>query len=109
MKRRSTARHAVERIFKWLRAHERGKAALASLRPPASAAAIAAVETKLKVSLPPALVDLYRLHDGQDEDAANEKLDGDTIESGLFPSIEGREDKPFLLAPLKQLTRGLKT
>ena len=107
MPRTSSVNNAFERIVKWLRGHKRGKAALASLRPPASAAAIAAFERKAKVPLPPALAALYRLHDGQDEDAANETLDGDTVESGLFPSVEGRGDLPFLLVPLNQLTRSL--
>jgi uncharacterized protein (TIGR03067 family) len=97
---------AFKRIVKWLARHELAKAVLESLRKPASAAAIAEVEAKAKVKLPPALISLYRLHDGQDEDAANKAL-GETIESGLFPSIEGRGDLPFLLVPLKQLKSGL--
>lgn len=103
----ATVKNAFGRIVKWLQGHKRGKAALASLRPPATAAAIAQFKAKANVSLPPALAALYRLHDGQDEDAANEKLDGGAVESGLFPSIEGRGDLPFLLVPLRELTRSL--
>lgn len=108
MQSTDTAKNAFGRIVKWLQGHERGKAVIASLRRPASAAAISEFEAKANVSLPPALAALYRLHDGQDEDAANEKLDGDAVESGLFPSIEGRDDPPFLLVPLRQLSRSLK-
>ncbi|MEA2710899.1 MAG: hypothetical protein QOF78_3500 [Phycisphaerales bacterium] len=100
---------AFERIIGWLKKHKRGKATLPSLRKPASAKAIAEFEAKTKLKLPAGLVAIYRLHDGQDEGAANEALDGETIESGLFPSLEGNGDLPFLLVPLKELatrTRG---
>ena len=46
---------------------------------------------------------LPSLHDGEDEDAANEANQGELIESGLFPSIEG--DLPFLLVPLKEMAQ----
>lgn len=44
---------------------------------------------------------LYLLHDGQDEDAANEERD-EPVSPGLFPGIES-DDLAFLLVPLKQL------
>src|SRR5687768_16238106 len=107
MKTADTATKAFKRIVTWLQGHSRAKAVLASLRPPAPAKAIAEFEAKAKLRLPPALAAIYRLHDGQDERAANEPLDGETIESGLFPSIEGDGDLPFLLVPLKELRRNL--
>jgi uncharacterized protein (TIGR03067 family) len=107
---KQTARsiEAFNRIIGWLEGHRRAKSVLPSLRPPATAKAVAEFEARAKVKLPPGLAALYRRHDGQDEDAANELLDGETIESGLFPSIEGRGDLPFLLVPLKELARGVR-
>ena len=103
MKHAGAAVKAFKRIVKWLQGHKQAKAVLASLRQPATAKAIRDFEAKTKLKLPPALAAIYRLHDRQDEGAANEVLDGETIESGLFPSIEGRGDLPFLLVPLKEL------
>jgi cell wall assembly regulator SMI1 len=105
MKGSDPAIAAFKRIVKWLRAHPQAKGAMKSLRKPASARAIAEVEAKAKTKLPPALAALYRLHDGQDEITAYEA--GDVIECGLFPSIEGGGDLPFLLVPLKELKSDL--
>src|SRR5688572_688946 len=105
MKGSDPAIAAFKRIVKWLSAHPQAKGALKSLRKPASARAIAEVEKKAKNKLPPALAALYRLHDGQDEIAAYEA--GESIECGLFPSIEGEGDLPFLLVPLKELKSDL--
>ena len=99
---------AFNRIIKWLKAHKKGKATLPSLNKPATAKAIAEFEAKTKLKLPPGFAAVYRLHDGQSEDAANEALDEasgvDSVESGLFPSLE-KHDLAFLLVPLKELAR----
>jgi len=104
---------AFERIIGWVTKHKKAKAILPSLNKPAAAKAIAEFETKTKLKLPESFAAIYRLHDGQDEGAANEALDGasgvDSVESGLFPSIEGDGDLAHLLVPLKELassTRG---
>jgi cell wall assembly regulator SMI1 len=101
-------RRAYERIVAWLTKHPRAKAILPSFRPPAKAAAIAAFEKKAKLTLPDGVRALYRLADGQDENAANARLGDDTIESGMFPSIE-RSDLAYLLSPLKLLARNTPT
>src|SRR5215218_5585519 len=95
---------AYRRIIAWVTKHPKARAILPSFRPPASATAIAAFEKKAKVTLPEGVRALYRLADGQDEEAANAKLGEETIESGMFPSIE-RRDLAFRLSPLKRLTR----
>jgi cell wall assembly regulator SMI1 len=98
---------AFERIVAWVTKHKKAKAILPSLNKPASAQAMAEFEAKTKLKLPESIAAIYRLHDGQDEGAANEKLDPagevDSVESGLFPSIEGEDDLPFLLVPLAEL------
>jgi cell wall assembly regulator SMI1 len=93
---------AMNRITRWAKAHPQAKAILPSLRKPATEADIAAFEKESKLKLPPALAALYRLHDGQDEGAANEAFGEGTIESGLFPSLESG-DLAFLLVPLEEL------
>ena len=98
---------AFKQIMQWADGHPKAKAIRSSLRKPATAADVAAFEAKTKLRLPPGLAALYRLHDGQDEDAANEGLD-DSVEVGLFPSLE-KHDLAFLLVPLKQLTRNTPT
>ena len=95
---------AYGRIVKWLSGHRKAKAVVPSFRPPASAAAIAQFGAETKYLLPEGLAAMYRLLDGQDEDAANEALGDDTIESGLFPSIDSG-DLAFLLVPLEELQR----
>jgi cell wall assembly regulator SMI1 len=95
---------AHARIVKWLGTHKKAKAVLPSFRPPASEEAIAAFAEKTKRELPEGLAAMYRLLDGQDEDAANDAIGDDTIESGLFPSIESG-DLAFLLVPLDELAR----
>lgn len=92
---------AFRQIVQWAEVHDQAKAILGSLRKPATDVDIAAFEAKAKLKLPAALAALYKLHDGQDEDAANEGRD-ESVEVGLFPSIE-RGDLAFLLVPLKQL------
>ena len=103
---------AFRQIIDWVTAHKKAKAILPSLNKPASAAAIAEFEAKTKVQLPPGLAAIYRLHDGQDEGAANDALDPegeiDSVESGLFPSLEGDGDLAFLLVALKELRSNLK-
>ena len=103
---------AFGRIIEWVKGHKKARAILPSLRPPATGQAIAEFEAKAGIQLPPGLAAIYRLHDGQDEDAANDALtaggDVDSVESGLFPSIEGDGDLPFLLVPLDELRRNLK-
>jgi cell wall assembly regulator SMI1 len=109
MSEAEAAVEAFKRILKWLAAHKRAKATLPSLRDPASAKSIAEFEAKTKLKLPPSMAAIYRLHDGQDEGAANELLDGDTIESGLFPSIEGNGDLAHLLVPLREMQTSMKS
>jgi cell wall assembly regulator SMI1 len=109
MSEAEAAVEAFKRIVNWLAAHKRAKATLPSLRGPASAKSIAQFEAKTKLKLPPSMVAIYRLHDGQDEGAANELLDGDTIESGLFPSIEGNGDLAHLLVPLSEMQTSVKS
>jgi cell wall assembly regulator SMI1 len=100
---------AFKRIIDWVSAHKKAKAILPSLNQPATDAAIAEFEAKTKVKLPPGLAAIYRLHDGQDEGAANDALDPDgeidSIESGLFPGIEG--SLAYLLVPLEELAGNL--
>jgi cell wall assembly regulator SMI1 len=100
-----TAHH---RITTWLRNHPQARHILPSFNKPATAQAIADFEAKTKLKLPESVAALYLLHDGQDEDAANDALEEDTgldsIESGLFPSIESG-DLAFLLVPLDELAR----
>ena len=98
---------AFNQIMQWADAHPKASAIRSSLRKPATAAAIAAFEAKTKLKLPPGLAALYRLHDGQDEDAANEGRD-ESVEVGLFPSLE-KHDLAFLLVPLVQLKRNTPT
>lgn len=93
---------AFNRIVKWLTAHKKARAVLPSFRKPAADAAIAQFAAKTKYPLPEGLAAMYRLLDGQDEDAANEANNDESIESGLFPSIES-DDLAFLLVPLKEL------
>ena len=96
------------RIVKWLGGHKQAKFVLSSFNKPATADAIKQFTTKTKLELPAGLAAIYRLLDGQDEDAANDAFGEGTIESGLFPSIEDG-DLAFLLVPLKELisnTRG---
>jgi cell wall assembly regulator SMI1 len=97
---------AFARIVKWLTAHKKAKAILPSFNKPATDAAIKQFAAKTKLALPEGLVAIYRLLDGQDEDRANEanQANGDSIESGLFPSIES-DDLAFLFVPLKELQR----
>src|SRR2546429_5701483 len=97
------ASSAFKRIVDWAAGHAKAKAILNSLRDPATNAAVSVFEKKAKLKLPPALAALYKLHDGQDEDAANKGRDV-PVEVGLFPSLESG-DLPFLLVPLKQLKR----
>ena len=96
----------------WVTKHKKAKAILPSLNKPASAKAIAEFEAKTKLKLPAGMVAIYRFHDEQDEGAANHALDEasgvDSIESGLFPSLEADGDLPFLLVPLEELQRGVK-
>ena len=100
---------AFNRIIDWLKAHPKGKAVLPSLNKPANAKAIAEFEAKAKLELPDSLAAIYRLQDGQDEGAANDLLaDGETVESGLFPSLEGEGDLPFLLVPLEELGKNMR-
>lgn len=98
---------AFGRMIAWVTKHRQARAILPSLNQPATAEAIAAFEEKTKLKLPESLLAIYRLHDGQDEDAANEKLDPDgeidSVESGLFPSLEGDGDLAFLLVPLAEM------
>ena len=100
---------AFERIIAWVTKHKKAKAMLPSLNKPATAKAIAEFEAKTKLKLPESIAAIYRLHDGQDEGRANEALDPDgeidSVESGLFPSIEGDGDLAHLLVPLKALAR----
>ena len=103
---------AFNRIIAWVTKHKRAKAVLPSLRKPASAKAIAEFEAKTKLKLPAGVVAIYRVHDGQDEGAATDALDEasgfDSIESGLFPSIEGDGDLAHLLVPLKELASSMR-
>lgn len=100
---------AFNRIIGWVTKHKQAKAILPSLRKPASAKAIAEFEAKTKLKLPAGMVAIYRLHDGQDEDAAVKALGDDvSIESGLFPSIEAEGDLSHLLVPLKELASSMR-
>lgn len=98
---------AFKEIIEWAGSHKQANAILDSLRKPATYADIAVFEGKAKFKLPEGLAALYLLHDGQDEDAANEDRE-DSVEVGLFPSIEA-DDLAFLLVPLKQLKRNTPT
>ena len=98
---------AFKQIVHWAEGHDQANGILASLRKPAADADLAAFEAKAKLKLPAGLAALYKLHDGQDEDAANEGRD-DSVEVGLFPSVEP-DDLAFLLVPLKQLSRNTPT
>lgn len=105
-----SAVESFQRILNWLAAHKKARAVLPSLRAPAAEKDLAAFEAKAKRPLPAGLAAIYLLHDGQDEEAANELLSGGgSIESGLFPSIEGEDDLPFLLVPLKELRRNIRS
>jgi cell wall assembly regulator SMI1 len=100
------------RIIEWATKHKKAKAILPSLNKPATAKALAEFETKTKLKLPESFAAIYRLHDGQDEGAANEALDEnsgiDSVESGLFPSIEGEGDLAHLLVPLKEMASSMR-
>ena len=99
---------AFARIVTWVTAHEKAEAVLPSFNKPATDAALKQFAAKTKLDLPEGLAAIYRLLDGHDEDKANEAHEAsggeDSIESGLFPSIES-DDLPFLLVPLKELQR----
>ena len=90
---------AFKEILRWAEAHPKAKAILTSLRKPATDDDIAKFEGKTKLKLPPAFTAIYKLHDGQDEDAV---VSDEPIEAGLFPSIESH-DLAHLLVPLKHL------
>jgi cell wall assembly regulator SMI1 len=92
---------AFRQIVRWAAGHDQANAIIASLRKAATNADLAAFEAKAKLKLPAGLAALYKLHDGQDEEAGNEGRD-ESVEVGLFPSIE-RRDLAFLLVPLKHL------
>ena len=104
----SEAEAAVEsfqRIVAWLAPHPQARAVIPSFRPPPSAESIAEFETKTKLKLPDSLLALYRLHDGQSEDAAIEANNDEYLESGLFPGIES-SDLAFVFVPIAELTEG---
>ena len=103
---------AFNRIIAWVSKHKQAKLILPSLNKPATAKAIAEFEAKTKLKLPASFAAIYRLHDGQNEDRASEALDEDSgldsLESGLFPSIEGRGDLAHLLVPLKEMASSMR-
>ena len=102
----TNVKKAFDRIVHALSAHKQAKAILPSFLPPATDAEIAKFEAKRKTRLPEPLVALYKILNGQDEDAANEALGDEIIESGLFPSIES-DDLAFLFVPLHILAESM--
>ena len=86
----STINEDWSRVEAWLQANDR--AALDSLNPPATTEEIATLAQAIGAELPPELVAVYQVHNGQDEECDA---------SGLFPIGEDFGDMAHGFAPIE--------